>query len=154
MYSIILCWFTALIKTLTQLDLQYNRIGNTGARCLADALKHNAVCLVLHHIWCIYMHIISSQTLITLNLGGNDIDFVGQIYLADALQWNRVWSLIYSYIYWEFNHSKQTIITLTVGYMYSEEQNFINTALQHRTVRWVLFVFLLLLHLYFLSRHN
>ncbi|CAF1690183.1 unnamed protein product, partial [Adineta ricciae] len=58
-------------KTLTNLDLGYNRIGAQGAGDLANAL-------------------LSNKTLTTLDLGGNEIGDQGAGDLANALLSNKV----------------------------------------------------------------
>ncbi|CAF3914631.1 unnamed protein product [Rotaria sp. Silwood1] len=64
-------------KTLTTLQLDYNKIGDKGVQYLADALKINT-------------------TLTTLKVPSNEIGDKGVEYLADALQNNMVNVFSYS----------------------------------------------------------
>ena len=64
--------------------------------------------------WCLFLF--SIQTLITLDLKNNDITARGAEYLADALQTNKVFRIVFSYFsYWcyLYRHSLHWTLKLT-----------------------------------------
>lgn len=80
-------------QTLTILDLRYNNLGDEGAQHLADALRNNAVSIMLpSDRLCSHLDILS-QILTTLKLDCNQIGSVGIQHLVDALQNNTITSI-------------------------------------------------------------
>ena len=88
--------FNFFTQTLTVLNLESNRIGNDGAKHLADALRTNAVNFILSlHLSRLYPHF-STQTIVALNLRLNKITAEGVRHLAETLRNNMVTLFIYS----------------------------------------------------------
>ena len=78
------------MQTLVKLNLERNSIHDTGAKHLADALRHNTVRETSLLIHVTSMSVLPMQTLLTLNLDGNKITNMGAVDLAEALKSNTV----------------------------------------------------------------
>jgi hypothetical protein len=87
-------------KTLIKLNLNGNKIGDDGAKHLANALKVNQVRLqgapLSASHWDFFW-----QTLTTLNLGANSMESAAAVeVLADTLETSLVWSFRFHSTYW------------------------------------------------------
>jgi hypothetical protein len=72
------------------LILDDNKIGNEGAKLIANLLQTNTVNVILFNICIIYRRFSNAQTLTTIHLDRNDIENEGIQYFVDALINNKV----------------------------------------------------------------